>query len=61
MKAETILSQMKYSKNTAYDYELTFTGPDGYQISVVKSSEIATRKQLEETLIEQVQERYGAE
>ena len=61
MTAETILANAKYSKDTVYDYQLSFTGPDGYQITVVKSSEIATRKDIEATLIEQVQERYGAD
>lgn len=53
-----ILDHMVVNKDTAYDMQLSYTLPNGYIVSVVKSSEIATRKQLEDALVEQVTEAY---
>ena len=60
MEATKIMKEAKWDKNTIYQDQLSFTGPDGFVITVARSKEGQTRKEVEEILIEQVQERYGA-
>ena len=60
MDATKIMKEAKWDKNTIYQDQLSFTGPDGFVITVARSKEGQTRKEVEEILIEQVQERYGA-
>ena len=57
--AKEILAKMRFSKATAYDYQLCYDMPDGRTISVVHSSELFNRKDLEEMLVEAVQEAYA--
>lgn len=60
MDATKIMKEAKWDKNTIYQDQLSFTGPDGFVITVARSKEGQTRKEVEEILIEQVQDRYGA-
>ena len=53
-----ILKKARFSKGTVYDYQLCYDLPDGRTISVVKSSELQTRKWVEEELVRAVQEWY---
>ena len=53
-----ILKKARFSKATVYDYQLCYDLPDGRTISVVKSSELQTRKWVEEELVRSVQEWY---
>ena len=61
MTREEVISGIKFNKDTVYDYAISFIGPDGYIISVVKSSYSATYKQMEDTLVNRVLERYNKE
>ena len=55
-----ILKRAKWNKDTSCLEQITFTGPDGYLIHVVRSTpEWQTRKQAEALLIEKVKEHYG--
>lgn len=56
--AEEILKKAVYSKNTIYDYELTYDMPDGFKVAAVRSTELSTRKDVERVLVERVLERY---
>ena len=49
-----ILENYRISKNTVYEYQLCFDMPDGRTISVVHSSELFSKKDLEEILVESV-------
>lgn len=53
-----ILKKARFSKATVYDYQLCYDLPDGTTISVIKSSELQTRKWVEEDLVKAVQEWY---
>ena len=52
---------MYVSKGTVYDYQLCFKMPSGYIVSVPHSSDLVSRKDLEEILIEHVIERWQYE
>ena len=56
---EEILKKAVYGKNTIYDYEVYYDMPDGRRISVVRSTSLIDRKEVDRMLIERVQEAYG--
>ena len=58
---DMVRKNMYVSKGTVYDYQLCFKTPSGYIVSVPHSSDLVSRKELEEILIEQVIERWQYE
>ncbi len=58
MTEEEILKRAKWNKDTSHIDQLTFVGDDGFIISVVRSQEGMSRKEVERTLVERVQARY---
>lgn len=54
-----VLENYRISKGTVYDYQLCFDMPDGRTISVVHSSELFSKKDLEEMLVEAVEEAWS--
>ena len=56
---QMVLDNYRMSKGTVYDYQLCFDMPDGRTISVVHSSELFSKKDLEEILVESVMEAWG--
>lgn len=59
MTPQEILEKAKWNKDTSFIDQLSFVGPDGFIISVVRSQEGMTRKEVEAILVERVQERYA--
>lgn len=57
--AKKILAAARYNKGTVYDYQLSYDMPDGRTISVVHSSQLFSKKDIEEMLVEAVQEAYA--
>ena len=59
MTREEILDKSTWNKNTIYQDQLTFKGPDGKGITVVRSKEGMSRSEVIEILIDEVQARYA--
>ena len=57
--AKKILEAARFNKATIYDYQLSYDMPDGRTISVVRSSQLFSKKDIEEMLVEAVQEAYA--
>lgn len=60
MTPKDILEKAKWNKDTCWMDQIMFVGPDGYEISVPRTKEGMTRREAEDILVEQVQERYGS-